>query len=48
MLVNDIEIFPKKKETESVSMVVNDVKIFQKMKNKRLVVYRKKFFKMLK
>ena len=28
------EIFPKKKETKSVSMVVNDIEIFQKMKNK--------------
>ena len=34
MLGNDIEIFPKKKETGSGSMVMNDIKIFQKMKNK--------------
>ena len=34
-LRNNIEIFPKKKETKSVSMVVDDIEIFQKMKSKR-------------
>ena len=34
-LRNNIEIFPKKKETKSPSMVVDDIEIFQKMKSKR-------------
>ena len=34
MVVNDKEIFLKKKEANSVSMVVNNIDIFQKMKNK--------------
>ena len=34
-LRNNIEIFPKKKETKSASMVVDDIEIFQKMKSKR-------------
>ena len=34
MVVNDIEIFPKKKKTKCVNMLVNDIEIFQKMKKK--------------
>ena len=34
MVAKDIEIFLKKKETNSISVVVNDMEIFQKMKNK--------------
>ena len=34
MLVNDIEIFLKKKKRKKVSMVVKDIEIFQKMKSK--------------
>ena len=34
MLMNDIEIFPKKRKTKSKNMVANDAKIFLKMKNK--------------
>ena len=34
MLVNDIEIFLKKKKTNTENMVGNDIKIVLKMKNK--------------
>ena len=33
MLANDIEIFLKKRKTESVNMVANNIKIFLMMKN---------------
>ena len=42
MLMNDIEIFWKKKKIKSANMVTNNVKIFLKIK-KRPVVYRKNF-----
>ena len=32
--MNGTEIFSKKNETKSVSMVLNDVEIFQEIKNK--------------
>ena len=32
--MNGIEIFSKKNETKSVSMVLNDAEIFQEIKNK--------------
>lgn len=34
MLLKNIEIFLKKKETKGISMVVYDIEIFQTMKNK--------------
>ena len=34
MVMNNTEIFLKKKVAKSISMVVNDVEIFQKMKSK--------------
>ena len=34
MVVNDIEIFLKKKKTKSINMVVSNTEIFLKMKNK--------------
>ena len=34
MLLNDIEIFLRKKKTKSFNMVVNNIEIFQKMINK--------------
>ena len=47
-LVKDIEIFPKKIETRSVSMVVKDTEILQKMKNKGQLSIVKKYHKMRK
>ena len=34
MLLKNIEIYLKKKETKSISMAVYDIEIFQTMKNK--------------
>ena len=46
-LVKDIKIFLKKKKKKSNNMVVNVTNISQKMK-KRLVEYRKKYYRMRK
>ena len=43
MLVNNVEIFMKKRKTESANMVANNIKIYSKMKNKDQLIYKKLF-----
>ena len=45
MLVNDTEIFLKKRETKSKYMIANDIKIFLIIKTK---AYKKNYFKIQK
>ena len=47
-LVKDIKFFLKKTEKKSDNMVINDTKTYQEVKNKKLVQYRKKYYKMRK